>query len=299
MGLSYNSVCSGIEAASHAVEPMGWEPVAFSEVDAVCNRFLAEVYPDVPNVGDMLSCDWRDYPANVLIGGTPCQTYTTMGRWRREIRADQDPRGKLAYRFLDIAEDTGADWFIWENVANVVTVDHGRFFKRWLQTAAKRGFDVGWRVLDTADFGLPTTRARLFAVGHRRDRGEIKDILFQPRNLVGSGLPAYPKRVRPKRADEEAHASYSIGFDGAGIGPRGRYETLPTLTKGHAGRFGLVTRGGRIRKITPLEAERAMGFSDGYTDAAGLSFRERHAVIGNSFSPRIIRALAWGIEQVT
>jgi len=307
VGLTYVSVCSGIEAATVAVEPLGWRAIAFSEVDGVCNRFLRAKYPNVDNLGDMTEVNWSRprFHANVLIGGTPCQSNSTMGRWRREITADMDFRGKLAFRYLHIADQIGADWFIWENVANVLSVRKGEFFRDWLGTAAGLGFGVAWRVLDTEDFGLPTSRSRLFAVGHRGGEGLESRALLQPRYTNRRRLPTAPKAIREERTDAADGAfdaglpPFSIGFDGAGIGPRGRYEALPTLTKGHAGRFGLVTRGGDVRKISCVEAERSMGFPDGYTEAAGLSFRERHAVIGNSFSPRIVGAIAEQIDMLS
>lgn len=303
--MKYVSVCAGIEAATHAVAPLGWKAVAFSEIDAVCNRFLAAKYPRVENVGDMSVVPWRRYRANMLIGGTPCPSFSTMGRWRRDIVADHDPRGALAHRFLRIADEIGAEWFLWENVANVVAVKEGAFFRAWLGAAAERGFNVSWRVFDTADFGLPTSRPRMFALGHRGKGRLAERALFQPGNPHRHRLSAAPKGFREERTDaadgsfDAGLPAFCIGFDGAGIGPRGRYESLPTLTKGHAGRFGLVTRRGHVRKLTVLEAERAMGFEDGYTEAAGLSFRERHGVIGNSFSPRIIRAICEQVDFIS
>jgi DNA (cytosine-5)-methyltransferase 1 len=54
VGVRYLSVCSGIEAASVAWEPLGWEPVAFSEIEDFPNSVLAERFPDVPNLGEMV-----------------------------------------------------------------------------------------------------------------------------------------------------------------------------------------------------------------------------------------------------
>ena len=51
--MRYLSVCSGIEAASVAWAPLGWSPVAFSEIEPFPCAVLAHHYPDVPNLGDM------------------------------------------------------------------------------------------------------------------------------------------------------------------------------------------------------------------------------------------------------
>lgn len=51
--MRYLSVCSGIEAASVAWGPLGWQPWAFAEVDAFPSAVLANHYPTTPNLGDM------------------------------------------------------------------------------------------------------------------------------------------------------------------------------------------------------------------------------------------------------
>lgn len=58
--LRYISLFSGIEAASVAWEPLGWEPVAFSEIEPFPCAVLAERFPDVPNLGDVNEIDWSD-----------------------------------------------------------------------------------------------------------------------------------------------------------------------------------------------------------------------------------------------
>lgn len=77
MSFKYISLFSGIEAASVAWEPLGWEPMAFSEIDPFCSAVLAARYPDVPNLGDITKVDWKEFVRehgrpDVLVGGSPC-----------------------------------------------------------------------------------------------------------------------------------------------------------------------------------------------------------------------------------
>jgi len=66
--VKYLSVCSGIEAATVAWHPLGWEAVAFSEIDAFPNAVLAHHYPSVPNLGDMEKFnDWPRSNFDVLV----------------------------------------------------------------------------------------------------------------------------------------------------------------------------------------------------------------------------------------
>lgn len=70
--MRYLSLCSGIEAASVAWSPLGWQAVAFAEIEKFPSAVLAHHYPDVPNWGDITQFkDWPDAKFNVLVGGTP------------------------------------------------------------------------------------------------------------------------------------------------------------------------------------------------------------------------------------
>lgn len=85
IGLTFGSVCSGIEAASVAWEPLGFRPIWFAEVDAHASRVLSEHWPGVPNLGDMTTIAGRIDEVgapDILIGGTPCQAFSIAGGGR-------------------------------------------------------------------------------------------------------------------------------------------------------------------------------------------------------------------------
>jgi len=111
--MKYGSVCSGIEAATMAWHSLGWEPQFFSEIEAFPSAVLKHHYPDVPNLGDMNEFkQWPDADIDVLVGGTPCQSFSVAGL-RKGL---DDPRGNLALTFLAIAERYAPRWVVWENV---------------------------------------------------------------------------------------------------------------------------------------------------------------------------------------
>lgn len=72
--VKYVSIFSGIEAATVAWQPLGWEPVAFSEIDPFPSTVLQHHYPDIPNLGDITKIDWNPYKgqADLVVGGSPC-----------------------------------------------------------------------------------------------------------------------------------------------------------------------------------------------------------------------------------
>ena len=103
--MRYGSVCSGVEAASLAWEPLGWECAFVSEIEKFPAAVLAHHYPNVPNLGDMTAHDFADRcieqgPIDVLVGGTPCQSFSVAG-----LRGGlDDERGNLALEFCRLAD---------------------------------------------------------------------------------------------------------------------------------------------------------------------------------------------------
>jgi len=83
--MRYGSVCSGMEAAHLAFSPLGWETAWVSEIEPSACALLTHRLPDVPNLGDMTMIPSRirrgevEAPA-VLIGGTPCQSFSLAGK---------------------------------------------------------------------------------------------------------------------------------------------------------------------------------------------------------------------------
>ena len=182
--MRYLSVCSGIEAATAAWHPLGWEPVAFSEVEPFPSAVLAQHYPDVPNLGDMTQIDGSKYNGfvDLLVGGTPCQSFSVAG-----LRGGmEDPRGNLALAFLGLVDTIRPRYFVWENVPGVLSSSGGRDFGSFVGAVAQLGYRGGWRVLDAAMFGLAQRRKRVFFVGcsPAAERGP-REILFERESLCG------------------------------------------------------------------------------------------------------------------
>ena len=127
--MKYLSVCSGIEAASVAWQPLGWEAVGFSEIEKFPSQVLAHHYPDVTNFGDMTKYkEWNLDTVNLLVGGTPCQSFSVAGL-RKGL---EDPRGNLALTYCGILDYFRPQWFVWENVPGVLSSGGGRDFGSFL-----------------------------------------------------------------------------------------------------------------------------------------------------------------------
>lgn len=185
--LRYLSVCSGIEAATCAWHSLGWNPVAFSEIEKFPSAVLAHHYPSVPNLGDMTRFqEWPDDLApDLIVGGTPCQSFSVAG-----LRGGlADPRGNLALVYLALADRYRPEWLVWENVPGVLSSNGGRDFGAFLGGLVELGYGFAYRVLDAQYFGVAQRRRRVFVVANARDWRRAAAVLFERHSLSGHPAP--------------------------------------------------------------------------------------------------------------
>ena len=180
--MKYLSVCSGIEAASKAWEPIGWKPVAFSEIEAFPSAVLKHHWPEVPNLGDMSKYEqWNIQSGSVdlLVGGTPCQSFSVAGL-RQGLK---DPRGNLMLTYLAIAERLKPRWLVWENVPGVLSSNGGKDFGSFLGALGELGYEWAYRVLDAQWFGVAQRRRRVFVVAHLGEGNLAAKVLFESESV--------------------------------------------------------------------------------------------------------------------
>ena len=213
--MKYLSVCSGIEAATVAWHSLGWEPLAFSEIEPFPRKVLSHHYPDVPLHGDFTLLREQDWikDADILVGGTPCQAFSVAGL-RHSLN---DDRGNLTLEFVRLADAIDAIrsipcTIVWENVPGVLSVKDNAFGcflgalageslplvatgGRW----ANAGFvdgpkrTIAWRILDAQYFGVAQRRRRLFVVASARTDIDPAEILFEFEGLRRDTPPSREK----------------------------------------------------------------------------------------------------------
>jgi DNA (cytosine-5)-methyltransferase 1 len=198
--MRYGSVCSGIEAATVAWHPLGWEPAWFAEIEDFPSRVLAHHYPHVRNYGDFTTIPAGAGPIDLLVGGTPCQSFSVAG-----LRGGlEDERGNLALEYCRLAARLRPRWVVWENVPGVLSSWTGPKPPRDLEPGqqweatetsdfgslcaglADLGYGLAYRVLDAQFFGVPQRRRRVFLVGYLGDWRRAAAVLFEPESLRGN-----------------------------------------------------------------------------------------------------------------
>ena len=281
--MNYLSLCSGIEAASVAWEPLGFKPVGFSEIEKFPSQVLAHRFPSVRNYGDMTKYkEWElDEPIDILVGGTPCQSFSVAGL-RKGL---EDPRGNLALTYAGILDKFKPNWFVWENVPGVLSSGGGRDFGSFLGAVAKLGYGFAYRVLDAQFFGVPQRRCRVFVVGCLGGWESAAAVLFESESVCRH--PA-TSREKGKRNTKTSIPSIANCLE----------TTCNDYSRADGFQMILIepvafTSGVQVRKITPLECERLQGFPDGWTDirmgAKPTPDGPRYKAIGNSMAVPVMR----------
>ena len=182
----YGSVCSGIEAATVAWETLGWKAAFFSEIEKFPRQVLQHHYPDTPLHGDFTTIGDEYEPIELLVGGTPCQSFSVAGL----RKGMDDERGNLALEYLRLADRLRPQWLVWENVPGVLSSNGGRDFGSFLGALQELGYGFAYRILDAQYFGVAQRRRRVFVVGYLGDWRCAAAVLFERHSLSGDSAPS-------------------------------------------------------------------------------------------------------------
>ena len=241
--MKYLSVCSGIEAATVAWHSLGWQPLAFSEIEKFPRKVLAHHYPDVPLHGDFTVLREQEWikDADILVGGTPCQAFSVAGL-RNSL---DDDRGNLTLEFVRLADAIDnlrriGTIIVWENVPGVLSVKDNAFGcflgalvgndeplvptgGKWTNAGMVMGPKrrAAWRVLDAQYFGVAQRRRRVFVVASARDDFDPAEVLFERKGLRRDTPP------RRKSGEEVTECTGTLTANGGGLNrPAGNANEL-------------------------------------------------------------------------
>ncbi len=310
--LTVGSVCSGIEAASVAFIPLGFDFRWFSEIASFPSKLLSTRYNSVTNVGDMMCIadsirkGMLETP-DLICGGTPCQAFSYAG-WQKGL---QDDRGNLTLRFVDIVDANDEKRLeqgksptvvLWENVEGVLsdkTNAFGCFVSslaglnkvldvngRWPSAGFLRGSKrtVVWRVIDAKYFGVPQQRRRLYVIAGPED--------IHPEKILFEKHTDHPDVEYKQEGASFVFQKDGHTFEVFRVYSDCLYSSYATKWNGNAAAYNgslFVVQDGHIRRFSPLECERLMGFPDGYTDIPLAKKSNRYQALGNSWAVPVIK----------
>ncbi|MQR02346.1 DNA cytosine methyltransferase [Glaciimonas soli] len=216
--MRYLSLFSGIEAASVAWQPLGWECVAVAEIELFPCSVLAHHYPTIPNLGDVTKITELDIALlgniDLIVFGSPCQDLSVAGKRQGFTHADgSSTRSGLFYTAINIIQwarkHCNLRYALWENVPGAFSSNAGADFaavvaqlagmreqpsappKGWGSEGCAIGEEamVEWSTLDAQYFGVAQRRRRVFVVADFGAWQGRPPILLERDSLRGDHAP--------------------------------------------------------------------------------------------------------------
>lgn len=287
---------AGIGGTRLGFESAGGECIFTSEWDAHAQRTYQANFGDRPH-GDITKISSDEIPDfDILLAGFPCQPFSSIGKRQGFLHETQ---GTLFHDVARIIKDKKPKGFLLENVPGLLTHDKGKTFEIIEKTLRELGYTVDYKVLNSADFGVPQQRKRIYIVGFRQDvvagdfkfefpEGKKKNVYinqFLEKDAVGYSISKrlqegymYKKDDgRPMVVDQSSEVQVKTLV--------ASYHKIQRLT-------GTFVRDGEtgLRLFTEKECKAIMGFPEDYI--VPVSRTQMFRQFGNSVVVPVISAIA-------
>jgi len=259
------------------------------------------------NIGNhIIEQDIKEIPSeaipdcDIVIGGFPCQGFSVANTGRY---AD-DERNVLYLQLLRVVHDKQPLFFLAENVKGILSLEQGAVFENILNDFRYLNYQVQFKVLNAADFGVPQRRERVIIVGVRNDL----DFHFEypePNHSKGgaNGLPNwvsvrdaiehFPNPDGPNNIPNHTYSKYKLVFNGF-LGKRRINPDLPspTITARGDDKGGVVVHAhyNGERRMTGRELAAIQTFPDNFEFQGTNSSVYRQ--IGNAVPPLLAYYIA-------
>jgi len=232
---------SGVGGFQIGFENAGFTVLLSTDFDEDCEKAHRLNRPQVPflriDIHDLNESMLDEYlkgnELDVLVGGPPCQGFSTIGN---RISSDPnkrekfDPRNTLFREYIRVLKYLKPKFFLMENVQGLLTRDKGTIFEEIKKTFAETGYDFNYVILNAADYGVPQIRNRVFFYGNRLN---IK--MVPPKASYGPGTNnAY--RTVGEAISDLADREYDASFN---------HVALKHGEK-NVRRYALIPEGGRL-----------------------------------------------------
>ena len=285
-------------------------------------------YGDMNNIPDLINSGKISAP-DILCGGTPCQAFSLAGwkRGLKDTRGQLTLKFiEIADAIDSQRKQQGKEpsIILWENVEGVLKdktnafgvfiaglagLDDEIVVKKWSSSGVLYGTkrNIAWRVLDAKYFGLPQQRRRLFVVATNKEQDPTA-ILFEKTKYTEK-LFNYKTALYSKKIKKSASTLFSFDDSTAQEFVKIKhiqdnkievfreytdclYTAYGTKWNGNAAAYNgslYISQNDRVRRLTPMECEKLMGFPENYTNIPKNRDTNRYQAIGNSWAIPVIR----------
>lgn len=161
--MKYLSLFSGIGGFELGLENSSkdFECIGYAEIDKFAKN-IYEKHFNHKDLGDVTLIDPSELEDfDLLVGGFPCQAFSIAGA----CKGFDDSRGTLFFEIARILKEKQPEYFLLENVRNLLSHDKGRTFSVMMQILIDLGYNIRWDILNSKDFGVPQSRERIYIRG--------------------------------------------------------------------------------------------------------------------------------------
>lgn len=309
-GYRFIDLFAGLGGFRLALESFGAKCVYSSEWDKAAQEVYNDNFGEIPD-GDITKVDEKNIPQHdIICAGFPCQAFSISGKQR----GFEDSRGTLFFDVARIAKYSRPKVIFLENVKNFASHDGGNTLRVVKATLDELGYDVFYKVLNSVDYGMPQKRERIYIVCFRKDLN-ITNFEFPKPFPLERHVEDFVEENSTVKPFEET--KYKIQWNGqsdtkydskmirlgivnkGGQGERvysakGIAATLSAYGGGVFAKTGGYLINGQVRKLSPRECARLMGYPDSYIMAKNKN--EAYKQFGNSV---VVDVLQYIVNEIT
>ena len=179
--LTFIDLFSGAGGIGIGFERAGFKQIFSADFDAAVAKTFRHNNPKVPFIeGDLsdkhtfdsIKKDFDGSEVDIIVGGPPCQGFSSFGQRKRinlgGYDPHSDPRNKLVFTYLEYVKLFNPKWLMIENVKGFTTLDEGFFIKKLIEELELLGYkNHDYRIINTADYGVPQKRLRFILIANR------------------------------------------------------------------------------------------------------------------------------------
>jgi DNA (cytosine-5)-methyltransferase 1 len=308
MTFTYLELFAGTGVGGMALDKYGGECVGYSEFDPHAIKNYDSNFPNRNNFGDITKIKTSDLPNyDLLIGGSPCQNISMMRKQSKEEEGLNGEYSKLFFDYMRILNDKQPKWLIFENVRKLLTSNEREDWKIVTEMMGEN-YNIKWKLMNTAEYGVPQTRRRVYIVGQRKDLGE-----FNFEFPIEEELTLTAQDLLDPHVDDKYYLSekmYKTVMSWGTGGWSAKPETDMKIARPLTATMAKMHRAScdnyyhteykpkdktNLRRLTPREAARLQGIPNTYKIT--VSDTQAYRLMGNAMSLNVVEKVVHNLFQ--
>ncbi|WP_297419407.1 DNA cytosine methyltransferase [Clostridium sp.] len=273
--------------------------IGYSEVDKNAIKNYEANFPNRINYGDITKINEKElHNFDIIIGGSPCTDISIMKKNGEGLEGNAS---KLFYDYIRILNEKLPKWFMFENVRNLLNSNNGEDFQI-VKDSFEKNYNIKYQIMNTADYGIPHTRRRLYIIGQRKDLGEFN---FEFPKSTGCNIIV--QAILQSKVDDKYYLSEAMNKTVMSWGTGGwsaKPETDMKIARPLVSTMHKMHRAStdnyyhteyqpmgktNLRRLTPRECAYLQGLGNDYKIV--VSDTQAYRLFGNAMSLNVVEAI--------